>query len=469
MKTIRAYGVKWHLKDEELAEVLPKTVFEDKERRGYSVIGYKEKKVFIKFFREKGVYASLRNKFSPRGEREYKLGDKLINMSVLTPNPLGYGLAEEGSYVIQEHIDGKTFIDKFFQSEDRVGLLNKLADLLSLLKLNKVRHNDLHLNNIIIHDGMLYIIDLHKMRIKKSFTVEDEVSNISHAITMLYDDLEEAEKKGFFERYGFTEIRSPVENEMKRMRGVWIRNKMKRAFENTSKISVAGDCLFIAGMENKAKGNNVIRLLKEDRKTRVEVYEDHVRKQYRDKRRLEKAWKNHVALLYLNMDVAPRTYYVRLPVMTSRGYIAMEDLTGSGEELDRYLDRNYDVMSESDKRNFVDRLSSFFIGLLKGWVIHRDLKACNVFVQEDGGFRLLDVEDIIFAEADERAMIKMLVQMNTTVPLRIAARDRIRFFVRLTAPFKTNRRRILDDVLKESLKTDIVYEGVAGLKIEHWK
>jgi hypothetical protein len=62
----------------------------------------------------------------------------------------------------------------------------------------------------------------------------------------------------------------------------------------------------------------------------------------------------------------------------------------------------------------------------------------------------------------------MLVQLNTTIPKRISIKDRIRFFLKLTLSFKIDRRRLFRDIVKESFGSDIVYEGIGGLKTERW-
>jgi len=63
---------------------------------------------------------------------------------------------------------------------------------------------------------------------------------------------------------------------------------------------------------------------------------------------------------------------------------------------------------------------------------------------------------------------KMLVQLNTTLPKRISVMDRMRFFCKITLPLSVDRKRLLKDVVRESLESDIVYEGVGGLVRESW-
>jgi hypothetical protein len=146
----------------------------------------------------------------------------------------------------------------------------------------------------------------------------------------------------------------------------------------------------------------------------------------------------------------------------------MEDLHGEGQELDRYLDRRYDVMDAHERRLFAGSLAGFLLMVTQKKIVHKDLKTCNIFALNDGEFMLLDVEDIRFKSLDEEALKRMLVQLNTTLPKRIGFRDRIRFFIQFTSPMMVNKRAIFKAVAKESMRREIVYEGVGGLKREIW-
>jgi len=467
MNTIEIHGIKWFFKDEDLIGFLRGFSPEEGAKRGHFVFEHAGKKIFIKYFKEKGFYGLVRNRVSPRGKKEFQLAGRLISLSIPTPEPLGYGISDTGSYIIQEWIDGDTFVSLYEGSGQKAALLSQLAAFLNELKLCRIRHNDLHLNNIIVHKDRLYLVDLHKMKIKNTFSLSDEMSNLAHAITMVYQDLSEEEKRVFFQQYSNKGIKEPLEAELKRLRHRWILKKMKRAFDDTSTMVKDRNYVFIAGFEGYGKGT-LRSVIKEDKKVKVERYSDHIRKIYRNERRLNRAWKNHIALTYLNLRVAPQAFFVKRPSLTEKGFIAMEDLAGRGEELDRYLDREYDRLSVHGRRKFIDALSAFFVHAIRQWVCHRDVKACNVFVLRDGGFILLDVEDIVFTEMDTESLKRMLIQLNTTIPKRISKGDRIRVFLKLSILLNTKSKTLFREVIAESLKSKIVYEGVSGLCVEQW-
>jgi len=467
MKLVRMRDIEWYVDDERLIPVLEGIAIPEGGRRSYVTAPYCGGRVFIKSFAEKGLQGFIRNRVASRGKREYAFGNRLLSFSILTPKPLAYGISRMGSYIVQQWVDGKNLAGVLKESNYDAALMEKLALLLKGLKAHRVRHNDLHLDNVLVSDNQLYLIDLHKMKIKNSFTVLDEVTNLSHALASIYNDLEVRERETFFAEYGNPGIRENVERAIERLAARWIRKKKERAFQETSMIVARENRFYRAGMEDRASGG-LQTIIKTDRKVRVERHTDHIRKVYTNKRRLERAWRSHVVLAYMNLPVVPEGFCVELPGEGPAGMIAMEDLLGRGEELDRYLDRRYDAMDGQARRHFIGSLVDFFLMLTRKKIIHKDLKACNVFALKDGGFMLLDVEDIRFRALDEEALKRMLIQLNTTVPRRIAFRDRVRFFLKFTSPMMVNKRAIYKAVVRESAKMEIVYEGAGGLRRETW-
>lgn len=467
MKSWKIGEIQWFVDDEGVIPVLHGITEPESGRRGYIKAHYRNGLVFVKSFAEKGLPGFIRNRVASRGKREYELGKRLIGCSILTPVPIGYGISRMGSYIIQEWVDGKSLTAALKESDYDPELMAKLARLLGSLKIHHFRHNDLHLDNVLVYGGQLYLIDLHKMKIKTAFTVADELANLSHALANVYENLDISEREAFFGHYGNPGIREPVERALDRLAARWIRKKKERAFQETSIIVVRGNRLYRIGMENRIQGK-LESVIKEDQKVRVERYSDHIRKIYTNRRRLERAWKAHVVLAYMDLPFAPPVFCVELPGEKSTGFIAMEDLREKGEELDRYLDRTYDSMDLRRRRMFIERLARFFLSLARKKIIHKDLKACNVFTLTDGGFMVLDVEDIRFRVLDEEALKRMLIQLNTTIPKRVTAFDRLRFFLHFTSPMKVNKRAIFKAVVKESVKREIVYEGLEGLRRESW-
>ena len=467
MYTFKNADTTWFLEDPSLEHAVEHLALEPKNKRAHFIREHNNGKIFIKFFHERGLPGLVRNRVLPRGKKEYELSNRLRLLDVLTPRALGYGISTNGSYALHEWIEGEPLINWINDPKRRQQLLSSLVWLLQELKAKGVRHDDLHLANIIGSSGKLYLVDLHSVTVKRTFAPADDVSNTTHALAMIYDGMDETEKQWFFGHYGGNALRKTAEEELGRFKKRWVTRKAARAFRTTSVLDAAGDRVTVRGMEDHAQGA-WIATIKKDRKVTVERYADHVRKTYAHARRLHRAWKNHVILEYMHVSIAPRACYLRRASSSEPGYIAMEDLAGKGEELDRYLDRNYDGMSGAGQRGFVEALSLFLVSVLKKGVTHRDLKACNIFVLQKGAFLLLDVEDLDFSGFDDDVLKRMLVQLNTTIPKRISLRDRLRFFSKIIRRLSLDGKRVLKEIASESRSREIVYEGVGGLKRESW-
>jgi tRNA A-37 threonylcarbamoyl transferase component Bud32 len=457
----------WFLEEPALLDALTDLAFENVARREHVVREYGEGRLFLKFFAERGLVAQIRNLLMPRGRREYQLSLRMRSLSIPTPRVFGYAKAPQGSCVVQEWINGEPLLRALGQDEKRPNLLGALADLLNLLKTKGVRHNDLHLENILVSDGNVVLIDLHKAKVKAGLSRADHLHNVAQALAMIYDGMTEEEKKAFFARLDGQELRAPTEAQLEGLRKRWVERKAFRAFRSTSKLFASGDRVFVRGREERAAGASV-KVLKKDRKVLVERFSDHVRKVYRGHARLRRAWQNHVVLEYLGLAVTPQPFFVSRAGVFRKGFVAMEDLGPKGEEFDRFLDRRYDVMSRAERTQLVQRLSGFLVTLLKQSIMHKDLKACNMFVVDEEDFRLLDVEDFVFERPNFDTLVALFVQLNTTVPKRMLISDRVRFVRLITKGLGFDDRKVLRAVARASRGSQIVYEGVAGLKEEAW-
>lgn len=459
----------WFLEDESILPILRGFSHPFGGRRHYEVFEGAGRKVFVKSFGESGMAGRVRQLLAPRGKKEFIIAQKLQALSVPAPSALGHGVGDMASAVVEVFIEGGSLLEHINAGANRDDLLRSLADFLILLREKNVRHDDLHLGNILVSGEEFCLVDLHKVRVKSSFSNDDEIVNLTHALGMIYYGMTPHERNVFFDRYGcVADMRKKVEDSIDMLRHRWVVKKMDRAFKNTSIVHCVGLDLFIRGRENKVKGGQV-GVLKEDKKVKVERYNGYVRKVYAKRRRLKDAWQNHVVLEYMHTHLVPAAFSATLlPVSGGAGCIAMEDLCEKGEELDRYLDRNYDAMGKGERRVLVDTLAAFFRDAMAWGITHRDLKACNVFVLASGDFLLLDVEDIRFVKATAQTLARAFIQLNNTVPKRVASRDRMRFFLRLAPLIDTDKKRLFREVLAASQKESIVYEGISGLVEDNW-
>ena len=155
-----------------------------------------------------------------------------------------------------------------------------------------------------VDDNGLYLVDLHKTKvIRFRFSRGDEVVNLTHALTMIYGSRPDW-RRTVSQHYGRPHMRPLVERGLGTLRCQWIESKKGRAFSTTSRLVASGNRVYVRGREETAKGA-FVESIKEDRKVRVERHEDHIRKTYRGRLRLEKAWQAHVALETSRWKLSP--------------------------------------------------------------------------------------------------------------------------------------------------------------------
>jgi serine/threonine protein kinase len=138
-------------------------------------------------------------------------------------------------------------------------------------------------------------------------------------------------------------------------------------------------------------------------------------------------------------------------------------------ELDRYLVRSFEDSrhGKTKTRAFLRALAVFMALLLKLRISHRDLKTCNIMVREardTWDFGLVDMDDVqLDKEIRHGRLLKTLVQLNTSTPLFIDMRNRIRFLSRYLNLIKRyNVRGIVRSVIKGSKGRELVYVTPKG-------
>ncbi|MDW8002420.1 MAG: lipopolysaccharide kinase InaA family protein [Deltaproteobacteria bacterium] len=461
-------SIVWYLKDESLKNVLKSQHFGW--ARAHKIIELAgNNRIFVKCFVEKGIFGYLRNFFSPRGKKEFETYERLKDLAIETPKGLGYGLGSLRSFSVWEYVEAETYLKKFKKAKDRSLLLKILAEFLKELKSKKVRHDDLHLDNLLIVDGRLILVDFHKVKIKKRFGKKDEISNISYALHTLYDELRHDELQVFFNFYGDPSIRGSVEKKIEDLRRSWIQRKLKRSDKTTSLVLSQNGFRFLKGFEGVREGN-LVELIKEDRKVTLLRYSNCVKKIYKSRRRLKRAWANSVVFEYLGTRIVPRAFAMRLPSFRSHGFILMEDLKKQGGfELDRFLDQTYERMEETQRLTLLKDFSAFLLKLIKLGIFHKDFKGCNIFFVPQVGFYLLDVEDIVFKKLGWEELASMLSTLNNTIPKKVSIMDRLRIIASIDALSKEEKRKLIKKVTENSKEREIVYVGKEGLVFKRWE
>jgi serine/threonine protein kinase len=153
------------------------------------------------------------------------------------------------------------------------------------------------------------------------------------------------------------------------------------------------------------------------------------------------------------------------------GFLLME-ASEKGEEMDRYLFRGFSTPRR--KRLFIAAFARWLSGLHDKEIFHRDMKACNIYVSEEGDdwrFELLDLEDIrLDKRVKAKEVFRSLLQLNTSVPRSITRADRMRFYEAYCRrrPVSQDRKNFISGLIRKSKERGVVYVTPQGVVEERW-
>jgi serine/threonine protein kinase len=143
-----------------------------------------------------------------------------------------------------------------------------------------------------------------------------------------------------------------------------------------------------------------------------------------------------------------------------------------GQEMDRYLFKGFQTAQM--KRLFVRTFAQWLSRLHQKEIFHRDMKACNILVSEEGGdwrFELLDLEDVrLDQKVVGKGVFRTLLQLNTSIPKGITHADRMRFYKEYCRlhPVIQDKKSFLSRLMQKSRERGVVYVTPQGVVEEKW-
>ncbi|MCP4253836.1 MAG: hypothetical protein GY775_10575, partial [Candidatus Scalindua sp.] len=198
-----------------------------KENRVRSVISIpgsdlNENGIYIKYFKRGGYKDYIKHLFVPTKARtEWEVGNALLSRDIKTALPLAISEGNSRLLMVTETVTNSEELIGFCQtnfagslsvekeSEKRI-LLDKLALFIRDIHEKGFCHYDLHAGNILIkfkeeqnvtgHD--LYLMDLHRVKILKSLSVNKRMFNLAQIFNSLSSTMTNDDKLDFIRSYG---------------------------------------------------------------------------------------------------------------------------------------------------------------------------------------------------------------------------------------------------------------------------
>lgn len=190
--------------------------------------------LYLKLFRERGVAASMRRLVADRAAREYAVLDHLRRAGVTAAVPVACGTHDGASFLITREIPGAE------------GLNERLADRSTLEKLGRfvravhdagVRHDDLHLGNVLVSASGLFLVDVHRAAIRPNLTRADRIQGLGFLLHSLHTRVGAGDQRRFLRAYWGERPSKPLLRDLQR---AFLAARERYAGDRTRRCLISG-------------------------------------------------------------------------------------------------------------------------------------------------------------------------------------------------------------------------------------
>jgi tRNA A-37 threonylcarbamoyl transferase component Bud32 len=475
-------------------------------------------KVFFKRDRTKGWAELVKYFMLPsKARKEWFLAYRLQKKNLDVPRPLGWiekgrwGLISE-SYYLSEAVGSGTSLIDFLNLEMKVAI-EPLAKKVKAFHDAGLFHKDLHGGNFLWDGESFFLTDLHRAEILRSVSLGQRLQNLSHLFHSLRSHWGREDFLRFLMDYFGEGSLDPEKREaclrkifssMEELQGRWWKSRTKRCLKESTEFSrrkeggttvyhrrdLPSDRIKEAIRTHRAiLEENPIRLLKQAPMSVVSLVEtgeskicvkefryphwfDRLKENFRTSKGL-RAWIAGNGLRIRNVPcLGVLAYEEKKSGLGIKESFLLMEASGKGQEMDRYLFKGF--QTTQIKRLFVRTFAQWLSRLHQKEIFHRDMKACNILVSEEGGdwrFELLDLEDVrLDQKVEVREAFRTLLQLNTSIPKGITHTDRMRFYKEYCRlhPVIQDKKTFLSRLMQKSRERGVVYVTPQGVVEEKW-
>ena len=486
--------------------------------RRVAIISGPEGELFLKHYKTRGIRERLKYCVVPsKARKEWEMALRALRTGIATPVPLAMAERRTGrflrdAFLITQAISPSVpLIEVILQGGDKE-LFFRAAPLIKGMHDAGLFHQDLHAGNILVERAkkQLYVIDLHRSRFVRDLSKGRRFWNLAQFFYSLQGWLSPEAKEAFLQQYdkgkdtfrdGFVEGLQKIGRLEERIYRRHMKSRTKRCLKNSGGFYVVRKDSWHIWARREWKPEALLAaikkhgeivagekggLIKADRRTAITLFD------YMKKRVYVKEYRYTGVLLRLKelfRRSKARTGWLMGNGLVVRGITAIRpqallerrrrgvlreaflimETPPVYVELDRYMVRSLKDSRHGrlKKRVFLKAFAGFMAGLYNLRISHRDLKTCNIMVhkrRDTWDFGLVDMDDIqLDKRISHKKILKTLVQLNTSTPLFIDMRERIRFLNRYLNLIKRyNVRDMVRSVIKGSRGRELVYVTPEG-------
>jgi tRNA A-37 threonylcarbamoyl transferase component Bud32 len=375
--------------------------------------------LYLKLFRERGVGAAMRRLVADRAAREYAVLDHLRRAGVAAAVPVACGTHDGASFLITREIpQAEVLGDRL--AADHSGLMVKLGRFVRAVHDAGVRHDDLHLGNVLVSGPGLFLVDVHRAAIRPRLTRADRIQGLGFLLHSLHTRVGAADRHRFIRAYWGERPSKPLLRDLGRAfleaRERYAADRTRRCLIPGREFEKSGSTMLrrplTAAAAKSSFGATPLREVKNvgRRKLWLVTPDRFVREGPRAKR----IWRNAHALAIRHV-ATPRLW-------AWAGDRILGEWLADAVPLNEYVSKMWTPKVR-------DALATFVRGLHRAGVHHGDLKANNILVRPGPEFFVIDLDRAEFyAEVPLERRLSDLAQLNAAVGAPVTVGDRLAFY-----------------------------------------
>ncbi len=438
---------------------------------------------YVKIYNPDTLLEKIRNFLSPRTLHEAYLLKQLQYSGIPVPEVKEHIHRKEASALITRAIfpaKGLHEVEKDAQIRIMLGMC---VDLIN----HGYHFTDMHAGNIILDEkDTPFLVDAYEIIPCRRITPKNAASLLAQAANIY--NLSGKDLDPYLSRIDAIadpgKLKRRIRSLSQSFRNARVKRWIRRSFregsfscirDNGSYLAMVrrGLTLDLDSVMNAHRANISLRnnVYKFQDKTQLSRVGDYCVKSYKETARLatpyaKRSWKGALTLLFNDIPVADP---VALVLFRDRKSMLITKALDQ-PDLDVLIDSEYDRISPDDRQRTAKAFGSLIGALHKRKIYHADLKASNIKADLSGpNFFFLDTDRVEQRRTlSRRKRLKNLVQINTSIPLRVSRGDRMVFLEAYCAVTGDDPRDMFRRVWKLSSGQEVVYRTLAGDRVERW-